>query len=505
MIFKYGKTVHAVFVSVLFLNMLTAQKTGIFDNSQDVGNVKHPGTSVFNQENQFYTLTGSGTNMWFGEDEFHYLWKSVQGDFILRAQIEFVGEGADPHRKTGWIIRNNFHGNSPHVNASIHGDGLTSLQFRRTSGGETEQVIQSPDKMPDVVQLERKGNKYIMSTARYGEPLESVEVEMSLRNEVFVGLYVCSHNPDVVEKAIFKNVRIIKPVNPDFQPYSDYIGSHLEIMNVTTGDRKILMSSDHSIQAPNWTPDGKTLIYNSNGLLYQYNLETGKVKMLNTGFATNNNNDHVLNADGSKIAISHHNDDDNNISSIYYLPIEGSNNPIKVTKDGVGASYLHGWSANEKKMIFTANRNNKYDIYEVDVQTGKEKQLTDTQTLDDGSEYSPDNKYIYFNSDRTGTMQLWRMKANGKEQTQLTFDEYNDWFPHVSPNGKSIVFISYPHDIDSADHPFYKHCLLRIMPVTGGEPKVIAYIYGGQGSINVPSWSPDSKYIAFVTNSDKAN
>src|SRR5690606_35374791 len=307
--FNVSKTASAVFVFSLFLNMATAQKIGIFDNNQDIGNVKHKGSSIYNPDDQSYTITGSGTNMWGPQDEFQYLWKSIQGDFILRVHIEFVGEGVDPHRKIGWVVRNNFHPDSPLVNASIHGDGLTSLQFRRTKGGETEQ-IESTDTAPDVVQLERIGNKYIMSTAKFGKPFTSVEIEMDLRNEVFVGLGVCSHNPDVIEKAIFKNVRIIKPVNPDFQPYRDYIGSHLEIMNVDTGERKILMSSGHSIQAPNWTPDGKTLIYNSNGLLYNYDLETGKISMLNTGFANDNNNDHVLSVDGTKIAISHHNAND---------------------------------------------------------------------------------------------------------------------------------------------------------------------------------------------------
>ena len=505
MIFNVRKTVFTVFVLVLSLNMITAQKIGIFDNSQDIGNVKHKGSTIYNPEDQSYTMTGSGTNMWGDHDEFQYLWKSIQGDFILRAHIEFVGEGVDPHRKIGWVVRNNFHPDSPIVNASIHGDGLTSLQFRRTKGGETEQVVQSENKAPDVVQLERRGNTYIMSTAKFGEPLESVEVEMNLRNEVFVGLGICSHNNDVVEKAIFKNVRIIKPVDPDYQPYRDYIGSHLEVMNVETGERKILASFAHSIQAPNWTPDGKTLIYNSNGVLYKYDLATGNISMLNTGFASDNNNDHVLSVDGTKIAISHHNADDERKSSIYYLPIEGSDTPTKVTKDGVGHSYLHSWSKDNKKMIFTANRNDNWNIYEVDVATGKEKQLTDTPTLDDGSEYSPDNKSIFFNSNRTGTMQLWKMKANGKDQTQLTFDETNDWFAHFSPDGKKIVYISFPADMDSSTHPFYKHCLIRMMPVEGGKSKVIAYVYGGQGTINVPSWSPDNKYIAFVTNTNDAN
>ncbi|PCJ94526.1 MAG: biopolymer transporter TolR [Flavobacteriaceae bacterium] len=496
------KNLFALFTALLLsMTMTQAQKTGIFENHHDIGNVKHTGSATYNSETQEYTLSGSGTNMWGNQDEFHYLWKSIQGDFILRAQISFVGEGVDPHRKIGWTVRDNFHSNGKQVNATVHGDGLTSLQYRRTIGGETEQ-LESSAAGSDVIQLERRGNIYIMSTAKFGDTFTSVQVEMDLRNEVFVGLSMCSHNPDVVEKAIFKNVRIIKPTPEDYTPYRDYLGSHLEVMNVETGDRKILMSSAHSIQAPNWTPDGKTLIYNSNGVLYTYDLASGTVAMLNTGFANDNNNDHILNADATKIAISHHNADDGRTSSIYYLPIEGSDSPTKVTKDGVGASYLHGWSPDDTKMIFTANRNNQYDIYEVDVETGKEKQLTNLATLDDGSEYSSDGKFIYFNSNRTGAMQIWRMKANGKDQTQMTFNKkHYDWFPHVSPDQKKLFIISFPDSIESDQHPFYQHCLLKIMPIEGGEPKIIGYVYGGQGTINVPSWSPDSKHVAFVTNS----
>lgn len=490
-----------ILLSLFTILAARAQSIGIFENHTDIGNVRHSGATAYDSFNQAYTLSGSGTNMWFGQDEFQYAYKSIQGDFILRARVGFLGEGVDPHRKVGWMIRNDLHSDSPHVNATVHGDGLTSLQFRRKKGQDTEEKI-SIDKAPDVIQLERKGNTYIMSTAKFGEPFTSVELDIELRNEVFVGIYVCSHNPDVIEKAVYKNVRIIVPPKVDHVPYEDYIGSRLEIMDVETGNRKILMTSAHSIQAPNWTPDGRTLIYNSNGLLYNYDLESGKVSMLNTGFANRNNNDHVLHVDGSMVAISHHNGQDNGDSSIYYLPISGSDNPKKVTKEGVGASYLHGWSPDGKKMLFTGNRDGVYNIIEVDVASGQEKALTATEYLDDGSEYSPDGKKIYFNSSRTGTMQIWRMDANGENQEQLTFDAYNDWFPHVSPDGDTMVFISYPADIEAGSHPFYKHCLLRIMPIDGGGPKAIGYVFGGQGTINVPSWSPDGKYFAFISNSD---
>lgn len=110
--------------------------------------------------------------------------------------------------------------------------------------------------------------------------------------------------------------------------------------------------------------------------------------------------------------------------------------------------------------------------------------------------------YIDFNSSRTGRMQLWRMKPDGKDQEQVTDDEYNNWFPHISPDGKWIAFISFPKEINPADHPYYKHVYLRLMPAAGGPAKVIAYVYGGQGTMNVPSWSPDSQKIAFVSNTD---
>ena len=490
--------------SILFsgFGFVNAQNTiGQFDNHIDVGEVKSAGFASYNEEEQTYTIGGSGTNMWFDKDDFSYLWTTMQGDFILRAEMEFLGSGVDPHRKAGWIIKNDLNSETAHVNASVHGDGLTSLQYRTATGGDTAEKV-SNDSFPSVIQLERRGDEFIMSTSTFGAPFIEVKTTNDgIGNQVYVGLYVCAHNPDIMEVAKFRNVRLIRPAPSDFKPYRDYIGSHLEVMEVATGHRKILHSNANSIQAPNWTPDGEQLIYNSEGRLYRYHLRKNKISPFNTGFAVNNNNDHVLTFDGSLMGISHHNPDDDNQSTLYYLPIEGDSLPVQVTPHGAGNSYLHGWSPDNKKMLFTGHRKGQYDIYSVDISTGEEVQLTKEKTLDDGSEYSPDGKYIFFNSNRSGKMQLWRMNADGSNQTQWTDDEYNDWFPHVSPDKKWIAFISFPKDIDVNDHPFYKHCLLRVMPYEGGTPKIIGYIYGGQGSINVPSWSPDSRYISFISNS----
>lgn len=507
---RLNKLISSLIFAVILLFVVssppvTGQKLtsiGIFENTLDIGEVLHEGSVSYHDKRGEYIIRGSGANMWGDTDEFRYLWASVQGDFILRTELEFRGEGADPHRKIGWTVRNTLSPNSAMVNAAVHGDGLTSLQYRKSAGAETLEYV-SPDNMPDVVQLARINGRYIMSTAKKGGPFTEVEVaDVSLRNEVFAGIYVCAHNPDVVEEAVFRNVRIVKPAPDDLVQYQQYLGSRLEVLDIETGIRNQFYETQHSLQAPNWTVDGERLIYNSNGYLYYYELESGQITLLNTGFATNNNNDHVITFDGTQIAISHHVPEDNNQSTIFILPVEGSDHPEQVTRTGAGHSYLHGISPDNRTVIFTGYRNGKYDIYAADVNTMEETRLTDTAGLDDGSEYSPDGRYIYFNSDRTGAMQIWRMNADGSNPVQLTFDEnFNDWFPHISPNGKWLLFMSYGTDVNPASHPFYKQVTLRLMPAEGGEPRIVAYLYGGQGTINVPSWSPDSKKVAFISNS----
>lgn len=319
-----------------------------------------------------------------------------------------------------------------------------------------------------------------------------------LGDDVYVGIFLCSHNEKVTEKALFRNVRVIVPAKTNFIPYRDYIGSHIERMPVENGRRKILYTEKVSLQAPNWTPDGKHLIYNSGGLLYKMDLDTRTPVVINTDFANKNNNDHVLSFDGKQIGISHHSETDKGQSVVYTLPV-GGGTPKRITE--FSPSYLHSWSPDGKYLIYTGGRNGEYDIYKISSKGGKEIRLTTFKGLEDGAEYTPDGKFIYFNSTRTGTMQIWRMKPDGSKQEQITNDEFNNWFAHPSPDGKWIVLLSYRKDVSPDDHPFYRHVYLRIMPAKGGQPKVIAYVYGGQGTINVPSWSPDSKEIAFVSNS----
>jgi Tol biopolymer transport system component len=206
----------------------------------------------------------------------------------------------------------------------------------------------------------------------------------------------------------------------------------------------------------------------------------------------------VISFDGKWLAISSSDKSGNSIG--WVVPATGGE-PRRI--NDIGPSYMHGWSPDGKYLVFCGSRNKEYDVYRIPVAGGPEVRLTTAPGLDDGPEYSPDGKYIYFNSVRSGLMQVWRMKADGSEQTQLTNDDYNNWFPHVSPDGKWIEYITFlKSEVAPGDHPFYKHVYLRVMPVGGGPSKVVAYLYGGQGTINTPSWSPDSKHLAFVSNTN---
>ena len=503
---KISTVARAVFTGFFALAIAHAQNQadtalGEFTGHGDIGAPRIAGSAAYNPLSQEYALAAAGANMWGPRDEFHFVWTRISGDFILQARVELLGKGVDPHRKAGLMVRTTAEADAPYVDGVVHGDGLTSLQFRRAKGGATEERP-SPLKSADVLQIERRGAAYILSAAKFGEPFVATEIaDVNLGDEVLVGLVLCSHNADVKERALFSNVRITRPAGEKFTPYRDYLGSVLEVLDVETGRRQVVHRSEQPFEAPNWTTDGRALIYNTSGRgegrgrLVRFDLETRQGTPIDTGTSNRNNNDHVLSFDGTMLGIS---DASAGQSAVYTVPV-GGGTPKRITP--LTPSYLHGWSPDGTTLVYTGARNKEYDIYAIASDgSGAEVRLTDAKGLDDGPEYTPDGKYIYFNSVRSGTMQIWRMKPDGKDPEQLTNDDWNNWFPHISPDGQSVAFISFPKEVSPSDHPYYKHVLLRLMPAGGGAPRVIAYVYGGQGTINVPSWSPDGRMIAFVSN-----
>ncbi len=499
--------------SIIFLFILLSMGTfaqnsvGVFHNNKDIGSPKLAGSAVYDGSAQTYTIKGAGSNIWGQRDEHRYLYNKLKGDFIVTANFRFEGIN-EVHRKIGWMARATEADNSVMVGGFLHGDGLTAGQWRERRGADMQNPfddVWASKRYFEIIQLERKGNMFIVRAAHPGEPWEVISTKTLdfMPEEALVGIVITSHDEDVIETAKVWNVRIDQPVAEDYNPNKEgWIGCRMETMNVFDGVRKVIYEKNGRFEAPNWMPDGKKLLFNMDGSLYTMPVEGGDIKKVNTGVADRLNNDHCISLDGKLLAISHNSGKGSNV---YYLPIEGGE-PQQVTFDA--PSYLHGWASNNKEVVYVAQRNGVpiYDIYRKSIKGRQEVKLTDNKKLEhvDGCEYSPDGKYIYYNGSKNGgTMQIWRMKPDGSEKEQLTFDEYNDWFPHISPDGKWMVFISFSPDIELNSHPSYKRVMLRLMPTSGGAPKVIAFMYGGQGTINVNSWSPDSKHIAFVSNFGK--
>jgi len=467
-----------------------SEDLGVFEGQTAVGQAL-PGKATY--ADGVYTVTGAGENMWFATDAFQYVWKDVSGDVSLEADVTFVGVGKNAHRKACLVIRQNLDADSAYADIALHGDGLTSLQYRDAKGRNTRE-IQANVTGPRRLRIEKRGDYVSIFIAEEGQEFRPAggSIRLLLSGSFKIGLGVCSHEKDVLETAIFKNVKIAK-LDP-LDRAKARLFSTLETVTIASTDRRVVRVAPEHFEAPNWSPDGKWLVYNGGGLLYKIAPTGGAPTKIDTGFATRCNNDHGISPDGSQIVISDQSQD-NHQSTIYTLPFAGGT-PKKITDKT--PSYWHGWSPDGKTLAYCAQRDGKFGIFTIPVEGGEETRLTTaTGGLDDGPDYSPDGKHIYFNSDRTGKMQVWRMKNDGSELEQVTKDEFNNWFPHVSPDGKWMVFLSYGPEV--AGHPADKDVQLRLMSLADRKITFLAKLFGGQGTINVPSWSPDSTRVAFVS------
>jgi TolB protein len=467
---------------------------GAFETSTDVGRVERSGTAAFDVAKREYRVTGSGANMWGNVDAFQFVWKKASGDLELSAEINWEGNGKNAHRKAGVMVRQGLEPDSPYADAVVHGDGLISLQYRLARSGPTLEV-KSPIKPPASIKLERHGDLFTLSVAPKGEnyrPAGSVTIALS--GAVHAGLAVCSHDAAVSETAVFKDVEFKS--EPAGAGQARVRESTLETVAIDTGLRKIIYRAREHFEAPNWSRDGRTFYFNRGGRIYSLPVDGGTPMRIETGEADRCNNDHGLSPDGHLLAISH-TDPAVRHSVISLVPIAGGT-PKRITPVALGPSYWHGWSPDGKTLAYCAQRRGNFDIYTIAESGGEEMRLTSALGLDDGPDYSPDGRHIYFNSERSGTMKIWRMLADGTNQEQVTSGALLvDWFPHPSPDGKWLVFLSYDNTVTG--HPADKDVVLRIMPLSGGAPRVLATLFGGQGTINVPSWSPDSKQVAFVS------
>ncbi|HEY2458569.1 MAG TPA: hypothetical protein VGI13_14800 [Candidatus Acidoferrum sp.] len=466
---------------------------GAFEGSGDVGTVIHSGSVTFDASKATYTIAGSGENMWLAADAFQFAWKKMSGDVSLSAEISFTGTGKNEHRKAVVMVRQSLDADSAYADVALHGNGLTSLQFRDEKG-ETTHEVQTIVNSPHRVKIEKHGAYFTMWVA--GEDgkfvLAGASPKIAMKEPFFVGIGVCSHEKDLVEQAQFSKVDM-KNMSPGTMA-APKLYSIMEIVNAESFDRRTIYVAEGRFEAPNWMPDRKRLLFNRNGKIETIAVTGGATQTIDTGFALHCNNDHGISPDGKQLVVSDQTRNADHKSQVYILPITGGE-PRLITKNA--PSYWHGWSPDGKTLAFIGERGGEFDVYTVAAEGGEETRMTTAPGLDDGSEYTPDGKFIYMNSERTGHMQIWRMKADGSEQEQVTFGELNDWFPHFSPDGSEMVFISFDPTVKG--HPENKDVELRMMSMKDKKIRVVGRLFGGQGTMNVPSWSPDGKEFAFVS------
>jgi TolB protein len=466
---------------------------GIFENHQDVGTVLHTGSTQFDSAKKSYTITGSGTNMWFAEDDFQFAWKKMSGDVSLTAEISFATTTGNEHKKAALMIRQTLDADSVYADIARHGNGMTALQFRDEKGATTREVV-SNIAAPTRLRIVKHGDYIYMALADKGGDLQVAGgwIKIPIQGTFYVGLGVCSHDKDASETAIFSNVDLTVPAAMSGKTT---LYSSLSVVPVAGPDVAVVHIAPAHFEAPNWSHDGKYFLFNQEGRILKLPVDGGKPETLDTGFATRVNNDHGISPDGTQLVISDQSQGDKHESQIYILPLSGGT-PKRITENS--PSYWHAWSPDGKTLAFARRQDVlEFDIYSIPVTGGQETRLTTTKGIDDGPEYSPDGNYIYFNSVRSGLMQIWRMKPDGSGQEQVFNDEYNNWFPHISPDGKWMVFVSYDKSVEG--HPANKDVVLRMMSLADQKITVLARLFGGQGTINVPSWSPDSKRVAFVS------
>ena len=478
-----------------------ATPIGIFENQGDIGTVLHPGAATYDSKSDVYTVSSSGENMWFTSDDFHFVWKKASGDISIAADIALMGHTGVPHRKAMLMIRQSLDADSPYVDLAQHGVGKTSLQFRDASGAITH-TIASYTYTPQRIELQKRGEFYYFFISGKDGKLRpaGASARLKLRDPFYVGLGVCAHDKDAVEKATFSHVRLSESAaaKPGAALYST-----LETIVVGSGDRQVEYVAPGRFASPNWSRDGLFFIFDREGSLFRIPVkcgaedtgcapETDPVRVETDSLAHIDDN-HGISPNGQFLAISDQPQDSHN-SSVYVVPIVGGF-PRKITGDGQWD--CHGWSPDGKTLVLTSEENGKTNIYSISVAGGEPTRLTRDAGNNYGPEYSPDGAYIYFSSDRAGSTQIWRMRADGSAAEQVVSDLSDDWFPHLSPDGRWLVYLSY--GAKGAQHAAVNDVTLFLLSLKDGKTRALATLQGGQGTIDAPSWSPDSTKIAFVS------
>ncbi|WP_420407611.1 TolB family protein [Hoeflea sp.] len=268
--------------------------------------------------------------------------------------------------------------------------------------------------------------------------------------------------------------------------------STLQTFDPASGHLTTVLVTERLIEAPNWTPDGTALIVNGDGRMFRVPLAAPGLLPIDTGACVTCNNDHGISPDGERLVIS--DSSETGESCIHVLPISGGT-PRRLTESV--PSWWHGWSPDGSILAYVGRRDGAFGLYTMAVEGGEERLLIEGGGHYDGPDFSHDGAHVWFNSDRGGSMDLWRMPAAGGEPERMTGDDRVNWFPHPSPDGRSVLYLSYEPGTEG--HPRDRDVELRLIDLASGGIRSLMTLFGGQGTINVPCWSPDASRFAFVS------
>jgi TolB protein len=472
---------------------------GLFEGQSDIGSVSPPGTGSYDPAKGTYTLTAAGANTWYRVDNFHYVWKKAMGDLAFTADVSFpphtYDHEPDPHRKGLLMFRQTLDPGAAYVDVGVHGSGLTALQYRRERGANTQDIEINTGAVR-TVRLEKRGDVFTLFGSRSGEPLHPLgaSIKLHLEEPFYVGLGAVSHDVDTTDKVEFAHVTLQPPV-----PVARDTQLHSTLQTISIQDqfRRAMMirTVPGRLQSPNWAPDRRSIYVHEDGRVRKIPYLTpdagGAPEDVAVGKLVGCSGNFGLSPDGQYLAVSCA-ETKGGRHDVYVLPAGGGDTPRKLT-NGAGGSFFHAWTPDSRTIAFTRGSAGKADIFTIPLAGGAETRLT-SDTVNDGPDYTPDGKLVYFDSSRSGSTQIWRMKSDGTAAEQITDDDNLNSSPHVSPDGKSVAFLSQPANSDRG----ITDATLKVMSIGDGMIRSIVDFQGNRDSFSMYGWGDDT-HLAFVS------
>jgi TolB protein len=479
---------------------LSADSVGAFPGQSDVGGVTTPGTAGYDAAADRYTLTSAGANTWYHVDAFHYLWIKTSGDWTLTAEISFPPPAyrhePNPHRKGILMFRQSLDAGSAYAAFAVHGSGLTALQYRQERGANTQDVEINID-LPKTVRIEKRGDLFTTFLSLHGEPLHAVgaSTQLRLQSPFYVGLGALSHDVNTTDTVQFAHVSLRRPDVANSRHPVLY--STLQTLQIEDQFRRatVIRNVPGFMQSANWAAGGKTLYVDEGGHLERIAILDPPAEAVPQPIAVGKlvdcSGNYGISPDGKWLAVSCR-ESPQGLHQIYLLPADGGD-AVRTLTHGAQSSFFHAWSADSWTIAFTRGSASKADIFTIAAAGGAESRLT-RDALNDGPDFSPDAAYIYFDSSRSGTTQIWRMHVDGSQPEQITDDEYQNSSPHVSPDGRHLAFLSQPANAGSG----IGDAALKIIAFDDGLIRTLVNFQGDRGSFAMYCWG-DLNHLAFIS------